>query len=524
MVMALHERNAIAAFIVRSDTVWSCVTNAEFDRWEAIIALGSDPQAAVMAFNRFGLGAKPGDLALAAGDPRGFLIEELHAPDAGRIPADDLPPTAQALQLLFADQQEKRIARETAAAMATPAMANANATPMDAKSVNAKSVDAKSMEAKPQPQAPPVEQKLFRAEAMAHFSAQLRAGAGFVERLVAFWSNHFAVSVAKGQFIRVTAGPFEREAIRPHVLGKFADLLIAAESHPAMIFYLDNQRSIGPQSKAGRFDGKGLNENLAREILELHTLGVDGGYAQTDVTMLARVLTGWSFTEAGGELGEPGSFLFKSNWHEPGAHSLLGKSYARSGRSQGEAALVDLARHPATARHIATKLARHFVSDAPPPDLVDALAKVFQDTDGDLASVGTELIRHDHSWSAPPTKIRSPGEFVIAAKRATGTASNDPGQILGVLNSLGTPLWQPAGPNGYSDSAAVWGSPEQMKLRLDVSWQMAQGARDVGAPLGVLDTVCGLAASRETREALLHAESRPQALALLFMSPEFQRR
>ena len=315
--------------------------------------------------------------------------------------------------MFFAEQQQLRLARETAAAMAAPlVMASANASQMDAKTADAKPLDAKPAEAKPKPLEPPVEQRLFRAEAMARFSAQLKAGSGFVERLVAFWSNHFAVSVAKGQGLRATAGAFEREAIRPHVLGKFSDLLIAVESHPAMIFYLDNQRSIGPGSNAGRFDGKGLNENLAREILELHTLGVDGGYAQPDVTALARIITGWSFAEAGSETGEPGAFLFKANWHEPGVHNLLGKNYPQAGRAQGEAALRDLARHPSTARHIATKLARHFVADAPPPDLVDALAKAFRDSDGDLAVVTAALVTHDRAWSAPPTKIRDPNEFV----------------------------------------------------------------------------------------------------------------
>jgi uncharacterized protein (DUF1800 family) len=505
------------------------------------MAQGPDPYAAMTAFNRFGLGAKPGDLALAASDPRGFLLEEIRARGAGVIPAEGLSSTPQSLQMFFADQQRLRVARETAAAMAAPlAMASANASPtdtkpgdvkqpVDAKPMEAKPMDAKPMEAKPAdakptPREPPVEQKLFRAEALARFVAQMKAGSGLVERLVAFWSNHFAVSVVKGQYIRATAGSFEREAIRPHVLGKFADLLIAVESHPAMIFYLDNQRSIGPGSNAGRFDGKGLNENLAREILELHTLGVDGGYAQADVTALARIITGWSFAEAGSEVGEPGAFLFKANWHEPGVHNLLGKNYPQTGRLQGEAALRDLARHPSTARHVAIKLARHFVADAPPPDLVDALAKAFRDSDGDLAVVTAALIENDRAWSAPPTKVRTPAEFAIAARRAISNMPSDANQVLGVLNALGMPLWQPPGPNGYSDAAAVWASPEQMKLRLDVSWQMAQGARDYGAPLGVLDTVCGLAASRETRDALLHAESRPQALALLFMSPEFQRR
>ncbi len=259
-------------------------------------------------------------------------------------------------------------------------------------------------------------------------------------------------------------------------------------------------------------------------MLELHTLGVDGGYTQADVASLARIITGWSFAEAGSELGEPGSFLFKSNWHEPGAQTLLGKTYAQEGRAQGDAALLDLARHPSTARHIATKLVRHFVADDPPADLVDALAKVFRETDGDLGAVSAALISHDRAWSAPATKIRTPSEFVIAAMRATDFTPSEAGQVLGLVNALGMPLWQPAGPNGYPDTTATWASPEQMKLRLDASWQMAQRARDVGPPLGVLDIVCGLAASRETRESLQHAESRPQALALLFMSPEFQRR
>ena len=488
------------------------------------MAPGPDPYAAMTAFNRFGLGAKPGDLALAASDPRGFLLEEIHAQGAGLIPAEGLSSTPRGAANVF--RRAAAIARRARNRRGDGGAARHGQRQRkpDGRQGQDANRDAKPAEAKPKPQEPSVEQRLFRAEAMARFNAQLKAGSGLVERLVAFWSNHFAVSVAKGQALRATAGAFEREAIRPHVLGKFSDLLIAVELHPAMIFYLDNQRSIGPGSNAGRFDGKGLNENLAREILELHTLGVDGGYAQPDVTALARIITGWSFAEAGSETGEPGAFLFKANWHEPGVHNLLGKNYPQAGRAQGEAALRDLARHPSTARHIATKLARHFVADAPPPDLVDALAKAFRDSDGDLAVVTAALVMHDRAWSAPPTKICDPNEFVIAAMRATAFTPNDPGQILGVMNSLGMPLWQPAGPNGYADTTAVWASPEQMKLRLDVSWQMAQRARDYGAPLGVLDTVCGLAASRETRDALLHAESRPQALALLFMSPEFQRR
>ena len=492
------------------------------------MAPGPDPYAAMTAFNRFGLGAKPGDLALAASDPRGFLLEEIRAQGAGLIPAEGLSSTPEALQKFFAEQQQLRVARETAAAMAAPlVMASANASQMDAKMGPPWTRNRWT----PSPRRPNPNRWSRRSSKDCFAPRRWRVLARNSRQGPASssgWSPSGRIisrcRSPRARVLRATAGAFEREAIRPHVLGKFSDLLIAVESHPAMIFYLDNQRSIGPGSNAGRFDGKGLNENLAREILELHTLGVDGGYAQPDVTALARIITGWSFAEAGSETGEPGAFLFKANWHEPGVHNLLGKNYPQAGRAQGEAALRDLARHPSTARHIATKLARHFVADAPPPDLVDALAKAFRDSDGDLAVVTAALVTHDRAWSAPPTKIRDPNEFVIAAMRATAFTPNDPGQILGVMNSLGMPLWQPAGPNGYADTTAVWASPEQMKLRLDVSWQMAQRARDYGAPLGVLDTVCGLAASRETRDALLHAESRPQALALLFMSPEFQRR
>jgi len=473
-----------AAFILWSVSLWLCLGVP----WrEATMAPGPDPYAAMTAFNRFGLGAKPGDLALAASDPRGFLLEEVRAQGAGLVPAEGLSSTPQALQMFFAEQQQLRLARETAAAMAAPlAIASANASPtdakvMDAKPLDAKPADAKPAEAKPKPQEPPVEQRLFRAEAMARLNAQMKAGAGLVERLVAFWSNHFAVSVAKGQSLRATAGAFEREAIRPHALGKFSDLLIAVESHPAMIFYLDNQRSIGPGSNAGRFDGKGLNENLAREILELHTLGVDGGYGQPDVTALARIITGWSFAEAGSETGEPGAFLFKANWHEPGVHNLLGRNYPQTGRAQGEAALRDLARHPSTARHIATKLARHFVADDPPADLVDALAVKFRDSDGDLAVVVSALVADDRAWRAKPTKIRSPLEFVVGAARASDYVPSDPGLYLQSLNLLGMPLWQPAGPNGFSDSSDAWSSPEGVKSRLDSPGPWASAR--VGPPI-----------------------------------------
>jgi len=487
---------------------------------------GPDPRTALVALNRFGLGPKPGDLGAAAADPRGFILQETQQAGVALLGQPSLPSSSAALQALFADQQKTRAERERAAAQATasaaqaalvsPAMASTpRQTPITA---------ATALDAKPKPPDPPVEQKLFRAEAMARFQKQTAASAGLLERLVAFWSNHFAVSVAKDAFVRAAVGPFEREAIRPYVLGKFADMLKAVESHPAMLFYLDNQRSIGPNSAAGRFAGKGLNENLAREILELHTLGADGGYAQADVTALARILTGWSFAEPDSGVGAPGSFLYKANWHEPDAQILLGESYAPTGQRQGETALADIARRASTATHIAGKLVRHFIADEPPPDLVAKLAKTFRDSDGDLKAVTVALVNDDGAWRAPMTKIRTPNEFLIAAARATGGLPPDPGPTLNMLNALGMPLWQPAGPNGFADTLAAWATPESMKLRLDVAWQIAQRTKDAENPLGVLDAVAGPAASAETREAVSRAESRQQALAIIFMAPEFQRR
>src|SRR4029077_5038514 len=216
-------------------------------------------------------------------------------------------------------------------------------------------------------------QKTFRAEALARIQRAALAECGFVERLVVFWSNHFCISAGKGGLARMWAGSFEREAIRPHVLGRFADMLKAVEQHPAMLFFLDNQQSLGPDSRAGINRNRGLNENLAREIMELHTLGVNGGYTQDDVTSLARVITGWTYAGRQGALGTPGTFVSNANAHQPGPQRVLSKIYAPNGVARGEAMLADLAPYPSTAKFVATKFVRHFVADEPPPALIAKL-------------------------------------------------------------------------------------------------------------------------------------------------------
>lgn len=373
------------------------------------------------------------------------------------------------------------------------------------------------------PPEPPLPQRTYREEARVRFHAMLEPLGGYSERLVAFWSNHFAVSVNKGNPVRTFAGLMEREAIRPNVYGRFADMLLAVETHPAMIYFLDNQQSIGPTSRAGNRRGRGLNENLAREIMELHTLGVAGGYTQADVTALANVITGWSLTPNNTTDGLPGTFRFNANMHEPGPHTVLGKTYADDGFEQGKKALADIARHPSTAQHIARKLTRHFVADEPPASMVARIAKVFRDSDGDLQAVSKAVLESPEAWSAPLTKMRSPQEFLLASARALGRKP-DFGQILQPLNAMGQPLWQPGGPNGFPDTNAAWASPEGLKTRLDVAASISRQSANAIDPAGLIDNLFGTAVSTETRQTVLRAETRYQAVALALMSPEFQRR
>lgn len=503
--------------------------------------MARDPQAALIALNRFGLGARggaAGDLVNAASDPRGFVKADLRRPAAVRLELPSLQPTPALAEAAFAYQAEVKQEREArkAEAASTSDAAGAEARPAPSADMSDKMAsmdrpkkdDAKaSMQASEaaQPAKPlNVIQKTFRAEALARLQRALQADCGFGERLVTFWSNHFCISAAKGPLGRMWAGSFEREAIRPHVFGRFSDMLLAVEQHPAMLFFLDNQQSLGPDSRAGLNRKRGLNENLAREIMELHTLGVGGGYTQEDVTSLARIITGWTFAGRQGKLGPPGHFVFNENAHQPGPQVLLGKSYGDTGVAQGEAALSDIARHPSTAKFIAAKLARHFVADDPPPALTARLQDVFRKTDGDLLALATALVDSDEAWRPPPSKIRSPYEYLIATGRLLDHVPDEPNRYLGGLNMLGQPLWTPSGPNGFPDTNAAWAAPEGMKLRLDIAAQVASRVGDNVDPRDLLELAAADAASQETRQTIERAESRQQALALLLMSPEFQRR
>jgi uncharacterized protein (DUF1800 family) len=363
-----------------------------------------------------------------------------------------------------------------------------------------------------------------------------------MERLVHFWSNHFSVSVGK-LGTQAAVGDHEFSAIRPHVLGRFSDMLAAAALHPAMLLYLDQFQSMGPNSpaqgqraqrrgrRAEEQDApqrpRGLNENLAREILELHTLGVHGGYTQADVTEFARALTGWTVPGIGraqrfGE-AQPNGAVFVELAHEPGARKVLARTYPAGAADQARAILRDLAAHPATARHIATKLARHFAGDTPPSALVARLESDFLKTGGDLASLTRVLIEAPEAWAPAPVKFRTPFEWLVASLRLTGAQDLPPRRIVAALTQLGHVPWRAPSPAGYDDVAASWAGPDALLKRVELAEQIARDA-SLDDVMQRAEAAFPGALSDATRTQLARAESGRQALALLLVSPEMLRR
>jgi uncharacterized protein (DUF1800 family) len=487
--------------------------------------MATDPNAeAALALHRFGLGPRTGSIAAIASDPRGALIAELERPGAARIVGAGLPTSAEAARAALQFREKQRIARQarrvaqqdgTASQQGEPQMADPAGTPA------APTPQAAPPRTPPANNGPTVPQQLYLADAKARIYAALDADTGFAERLTWFWSNHFCVSADKAG-VRPISGAYEREAIRPYVFGRFGDMLQAVETHPAMLIYLDNARSIGPDSVAGQRRQRGLNENLAREILELHTVGVRSVYTQEDVTRFANVITGWTVIGFRQDPARAGEFVFNPNMHQPGPQTVIGKTYPDTGFDQGRAVLATLARHPATARHIATKFARHFVADVPPPALVERLSRRFLDTQGDLKEITRTLVMSDEAWSAPRTKLKRPGEWLIGALRAAGVTPSDIRPIMGAHNLLGEPIWRPPAPKGFSDDGAVW--LDGLSQRIDIANQMARRISPAVDPKAMFEHTLAPVASTETRQAVSRAESRQQALALLLLSPEFQRR
>lgn len=347
----------------------------------------------------------------------------------------------------------------------------------------------------------------------------------FAERLVHFWTNHFAVSSEK-LGVAPLAGAYEAEAIRPHLMGRFSDMLMAVQSHPAMLLYLDQAQSIGPNSQRGARIAQrgrrqaGINENLAREILELHTMGVRSGYSQADVREFAYALTGWSIGGLrGGPPGGNHGFVFNESTHEPGERTILGKSYRATGVKQARSILTDLAAHPATARHIATKMARHFVADDPPAELVARLERQFLESDGNLPDLYRELINAPEAWNRKQLKFTTPFDWTVASLRALQLHDVPARNIDGLLRNLGQELWKPGAPAGFEDRATRWAAPDALYRRVEAADRLARftGAID---PRALALQIYGELLTETTSTALRRAESPAEAMALLLVSPE----
>ena len=472
---------------------------------------------AAIAAHRFGLGEAT--LTAVQGDPKAWLLAQIGPAEVAR--GEGLLTTDQAVAHVTAEAENRRMAKNPPPGM------------------TAEQVLASHY------------REVIAADVRSRFNTAALTQRPFAERLVWFWANHFTVSLTKGS-VRGLVGAFERDAIRPFIAGSFEQMLVASITHPAMLRYLDNNQSAGPNSALAQRAARraqsssadvteqrrtvGLNENLARELLELHTLGAANGrteqldgYRQADVTALASVLTGWRVGQQ-----TDATSRFDAAWHEPGRKTVLGKTY-EGGPEALRAALHDLAEHPATARFIATKLARHFIADEPPASVIDKLTAAYLRSHGQLSEVYRELIRSPEAWTAPTVKLKTPEEFVVSTVRVLGFGSlntrleDRPGAGLlnnasGVINTLGQRPQTAPSPAGWPDKAADWLGPEAVWQRMEWATRVADRVGRTVDARALASASLGAQLSEATRSQIERAADGPQALALLLMSPEFQRR
>jgi len=449
-----------------------------------------------IALNRFGLGARAGQPV--PDDPQTWLLAQFDRFDARPAPIAATPDYRQ----VSARIEQIRAAQRSARTMSAEAQADARAMNRGLRDMLAEHVQAR-------------------------VSAAVESDTPFVERLVHFWANHFAVSTNKADLV-AGAGPFEFEAIRPHVLGRFSDMLMAVEYHPAMMSYLDQSVSVGPNSPLGqRFARRrlGLNENLAREIMELHTLGVRSGYTQADVTEFARALTGHTIIGTGVAMnaeGAYGSAHYMPEIHEPGERLVLGRRYPAGQAEQSRAILADLAARPETARYVATKLARHFVADDPPAPVVARLEQAYLSSGGDLPTVYRALITAPEAWATPLAKFKSPWDWTISVWRGAGAGQEMIAGSQGLLQRLGQPVWQPGSPAGWPDFSQNWSGSDELMRRVDAASRMFAAQAQPVTPQRAQALLPGVLRPQTSR--VIAQSPPPQQLALLFVSPEFQRR
>jgi uncharacterized protein (DUF1800 family) len=546
-------------------------------------AIPADTDAIVHVLNRLGYGPRPGDIErVASMGLDAYIDQQLNpeqVPDAALAQRLTAFPTiglstAELARDYYGPAEALRRAEQQAAARAGAPPPTPTPTMM---------AGDPAMAGQPQParpeQSPEVraarqkEQQILQDLMQARVTRAVWSERQLEEVLVDFWFNHFNVFSGKGQ-VRVYLTEYERDVIRPHVLGNFRDMLGAVAESPAMLFYLDNFQSVDPKAAQKQADeqaarqrlaatrgrgrgmaraqtdqqreqqeqrlmqqrNRGLNENYGRELMELHTLGVDAGYTQDDVVAVARAFTGWTIDRP----RDGGSFQFNAAMHDNDPKVVLGTTIKAGGKKDGEAVLDLLATHPATARFIATKLARRFVADEPPPTVVDRAAKVFLDTKGDLRAVTRAIVTSPEFFSAEArrAKVKTPLEFVVSAVRASGAMVNNPQPLVQALRTLGMPLYGAQPPTGWGDTAEDWINTGALLARLNFAIQLS-GGQLRGARINVrqLATDTGTASrdavvaklipgeiSSVTRDTLAKADSPQHLVALTLGSPEFQRK
>ena len=482
---------------------------------------------ASIAVTRFGLGARRGEFVEVSNDARGWLLGQIR-PEGADLPAGEWPDAS--TRLLALRDYRERVKRLNAGVnlIATPSLGGAlpqapALQPPTALPALQPAVDGPvNLMAARRAAKRPLDDETD-GEVLARAQLASTTPAGFRERWALFWSNHFTTA-GKNEEMQTLAPVFEREAIRPHVFARFSTLLAAASTHPGMLHYLDQVRSIGPNSAAGARNGKlGLNENLAREILELHTVGAGAGYTQADVTEFARALTGLTVGDGRPRGGAFGQVVVRQDWHEPGGRTVMGRRYADDGAA--DAVLAALAADPRTARRLSRKIAAHFVADDPPSALCARLEAAWRRSDGDLGEVARALIAAPEAWDPTPRKLKTPYEFLVSSWRAAEASPQDVRRdVLGPLTGLGQRPFAAPQPNGWSDVAAAWSAPDAVLKRLYWAQSFAAAHAPAADPRELAQGVLGDRLSPAAALAIARAESRPEAFALLLMLPEFQRR
>lgn len=496
---------------------------------------------AAIALNRFGLGAKPSDRV--PDDPRGWLLDQLRGYDP-RPPAIVAAMSSSEFFESFDEYRQARRARgqpDADAAMNDEGQMRDREERRGRRQPRRADEDDPAMEEEDPLDAVPrgrrngrdpvlgLPGRLERSTTQARLAAAVATDAPFPEHLVHFWSNHFAIS-GDTVVLRSLAGAYEFDAIRPHVLGRFADMLKASVNHAAMLVYLNQNASIGPNSPVGRRSAdrerqRGLNENLGREILELHTLGVRSGYTEEDVRELSRALTGRTVggRGPGRNHARAGEAVYVENMHEPGARTLLGRGFPDTGEEQAAAMLDFVAARPETARHIATKLARHFIADEPPASAVARIERAFVDSEGDLPTVYRALVESPEAWADPFPKFKTPWEWLVSSWRAAGP-DVAMSQARQVLNTLGQPVWKPESPAGFDDVSESWVAPDALMRRVEMAQEIVRRMPDQTQPVRLAEQVLPGVLSDATRTAISRADSPAQGLTMLLVAPEFLRR